>query len=110
MYLLIHKYYPIYQSKGLSKLEPESVRNSTKTYKDNSDSFSEFLNHYDKIESVKEYVIIDELWASYSEWLKKDYPNAKLSNSRKLKQYLELAGYNVNKNKVLGLKRKEDLN
>jgi P4 family phage/plasmid primase-like protien len=108
MYLLINKYYPIYAEKGLTKLEPLSVKNATLTYKENSDSYSEYLGFYEKSDSKNDIVMVDELWASYSEWLKKTYPGSKLSSCRKLTSYLELCGYTLNKNKqkILFLKRK----
>jgi hypothetical protein len=67
MWLLLNKYYPLYQEKQLDKLTPESITNYTKKYERAAEPYLQFCDENITFNEDVE-IMVDELRKSYIEW------------------------------------------
>lgn len=113
MWLLINVYYPMYCEKGLDKLEPTSVKLSTKKYKQNSNIYVDFikdsLDSEDDIEKRKKSKMCiekDTVWGMFKEWHANNYGSSKMPTQKKFIEFFENNGYPIKKKCIYGIEHK----
>jgi P4 family phage/plasmid primase-like protien len=67
MWLLINKYYPIYEKVGLDTLTPESIKNYTKKYEENSEPYMKFIDEIIDFNDEGE-LLIEDIKNMYITW------------------------------------------
>jgi P4 family phage/plasmid primase-like protien len=98
IWLLINIYYPEYCNKGLEYFEPESVRQASAQYMDESNLFKTFMTTKYEYSSDKNDIFqINDMWMQYMEWHKNRYPSIKQPKQPKFVDYLKNAEYIVSK-------------
>ena len=98
IWLLINVYYPLYCDKGLEFFEPESVRQASAQYMDESNLFKTFMTtKYDYSQDENNIIHINDMWMQYLEWHKNRYPSIKQPKQPKFVEYLKNAEYIVSK-------------
>jgi P4 family phage/plasmid primase-like protien len=98
MWLLINVHYPIYCDKGLEFFEPESVKQASAQYMDESNLFKTFMTtKYDYSGDENNIINLNDMWIHYLEWHKNRYPSIKQPKQPKFVEYLKNAEYIVSK-------------
>lgn len=106
IWLLINKYYPIYKKMGLDKLEPESVKLSTKKYKQDSNIYLEYMEENLDLDT-KESVSKEIIWNTFKEWYGNNYNDKKPPPMKKLVEFFTENSYMVKKGHIFGIKLKD---
>lgn len=111
IWLLINIYYPMYvDNEGLDNLEPESVKDATNKYKNDSNAVMEFFNEVlEKDSSPNAFLIFDIVWKVFKGWYTNSY-NDKKPQRKKFKEYFDNNGFKVESNSdgliIKGIKEK----
>jgi P4 family phage/plasmid primase-like protien len=106
MWLLINKYYIIYEQNGLENLEPECVKLATNKYKEDSNIIIDFMNnHYGRSENEKDTIKVDEAWTLFGEWFRSNTgPTSKLPfANKKFRELIHLMDYKIVNNAIIGI-------
>jgi phage/plasmid-associated DNA primase len=101
-WLLLNKYYPDYCERGL--MEPAKVKDFTNKYKKDSDFYMEYLNDFTELtgdEKDTETMIV--IYRYFKAWFKEAY-NEKPPAQKEFSNYLETAGYVIEKASVKGIR------
>ena len=100
MWILINEYYVEYTKKGnLEYFEPQSVKDNSAEYLNNSNIFKVFIDSkYTYTDNVKDKMDIGNLWFEYTEWHKVNYPSVKQQKQPKLIEFLKLQDLIISKN------------
>ena len=113
IWLIITKYYPIYEkgynNKKFKIYEPAIVKENTDDYKLDSDMYATFLDETIERTNDKKHVeLIDKLYKEFSKWYSAFY-NDKAPRKATFTGYLKKKGYNVDKQKIYGVRDKNSL-
>ena len=110
MWLIITKYYPIYEKgvngKKFKIYEPEKVKVCTENYKNNSDVYAEFLSeNTEKTDNSKDVESMEALHKQFKEWYITSY-SEKAPPKKLFVQYLKNKknGYTVEKQNIYGIR------
>lgn len=107
LWLLLHKYYPIYKEQGLK--EPAKVTEFTRKYKKQSDMFFEFIDStLSMTKDNKDIERWDVLYAAFKTWYSESY-SGKCPFARKdLTEYCMNNNYKVDKTYLYGVAFKSE--
>ncbi len=107
MWLLINKYYPLYDKNDLDFYEPANVRMATLKYKQNSNIFIEFSKKFiDKTDDPENKVNIFLLYETFKNWHVQQYNDKKIPLIKKLNEYLNENDYLIDNGFIVGYKLK----
>jgi P4 family phage/plasmid primase-like protien len=106
--LLVHYYNTVYKKKGLQ--EPEEVLGETNKFKAESDRLLEFIDEeYQRTKNKTDRVPFKNIWKSFRDWWKNNYPNEKSTNRAAFKRYLTtLLDEPTKRGEFMYLKRYDD--
>lgn len=111
VWLLLNKYYPIYNEKehGLTDLEPPKVTEFTNNYKTANDIYNEFLSRtIIETKNMNDGENLGLLFEEFKEWMRESYPGRQINKKEFVASLEKIPGVKVGKDIVRGIKRIAD--
>jgi phage/plasmid-associated DNA primase len=95
-------------NEGLEKLEPERVKLATNKYKADSNVIMEFFNEALEKDSESS-ILLNDIYEMFKGWYTNSYNDKKPLPRKKLIEYFESNGFDINKNNgsVKGIRGKD---